>query len=163
MLSLRLLTLLPIGFILALSLQSCSTLSAHREPPTLNPPTTITTMPSAKPSVKEQNQRLQIGEASWYGPGFHGKLTSTGEVYNQHSLTAAHRTLPAGSKVRVTNLDNGKSVTVKINDRGPYIKGRILDLSRKAAKALGIVDKGKAEVKIEMLSWSEKPHTNSSN
>ena len=143
-------------------MQSCSISSAHRETPSPSPPMTFTTTPLSKPPVKEQHQSTQIGEASWYGPGFHGKLTSTGEVYNQHNLTAAHRTLPEGSKVKVTNLDNGKSVTVKINDRGPYIKGRILDLSRKAAKTLGMIDKGKTKVKVEVLSRVKKSQSNSS-
>ena len=98
---------------------------------------------------------LQTGIASWYGPRFHGKLTASGEVFNQNEFTAAHRTLPWGSKVKVTNLDNGKSVEVRINDRGPFGKGRIIDLSRAAARALDMVKSGIAQVRIEWFSDSD--------
>ena len=91
----------------------------------------------------------QVGEASFYGPGFHGKKTATGEKFNQNDKTAAHPTLPLGTKATVTNLDNGNSVDVKINDRGPYIKGRDIDLSKGAAKELGMTKDGVVPVKIE--------------
>lgn len=91
----------------------------------------------------------QVGEASFYGPGFHGKKTATGETFDQNDKTAAHPTLPLGTKATVTNLDNGKSVDVKINDRGPYAKGRDIDLSKGAAKELGMTKDGVAPVKIE--------------
>ena len=94
----------------------------------------------------------QVGTASWYGPGFHGKLTASGERFNQNALTAAHRKLPLGSEVKVTNLDNGRSIVVEINDRGPYKKGRVIDLSKAAARKLGIVDDGLAKVRIEATS-----------
>jgi rare lipoprotein A len=97
---------------------------------------------------------METGLASWYGPKFHGRRTASGEVFNQEKFTAAHRTLPWGSRVRVTNLDNGKSVDVRINDRGPFGKGRIIDLSRAAAKALDIVIRGITTVRIEWLSDS---------
>ena len=93
----------------------------------------------------------QIGVASWYGPRFHGRRTANGEIFNQHEMTAAHRRLPLGTVVKVTNLDNGKSVVVRINDRGPYIKGRILDLSRAAAAELDMVEDGTVRVSIETL------------
>lgn len=93
----------------------------------------------------------KVGQASWYGPGFHGRKTANGEIFNQHKLTAAHRSLPLGSIAVVTNLKNGKKVKVKINDRGPYAKGRAIDLSRAAAKRLGIEKAGVAKVKIEAL------------
>ena len=99
---------------------------------------------------------VETGLASWYGPRFHGKLTASGEVYSQENFTAAHRTLPWGSRVRVTNLANGKSVEVRINDRGPFGKGRIIDVSRAAARALGIVGSGITTVRVEWLSDSEK-------
>ncbi|MGH8604939.1 MAG: septal ring lytic transglycosylase RlpA family protein [Gammaproteobacteria bacterium] len=98
----------------------------------------------------------QTGEASWYGPGFHGKKTANGEVYDQNELTAAHRTLPLGTDVEVTNVKNGRSVAVEINDRGPYVRGRVIDLSRAAAIELGIKEKGLATVKIEAESPKEK-------
>ena len=91
----------------------------------------------------------QVGTASWYGPGFHGKRTASGERFDQNALTAAHRKLPLGSVVKVTNLDNGRSIVVAINDRGPYTKGRVIDLSKGAARKLGIVDDGIAKVRIE--------------
>src|SRR4030095_14146876 len=91
----------------------------------------------------------QVGEASLYGAGFHGNKTATGEKFNQNDKTAAHPTLPLGTKATVTNLDNGNSVDVKINDRGPYVKGRDIDLSKGAAKELGMTKGGVAPVKIE--------------
>ncbi len=94
---------------------------------------------------------VQKGLASWYGSDFHGKLTSNREIYNMHALTAAHKTLPFGVYVRVTNLNNGKSIVVRINDRGPFIKGRIIDLSYAAAKKLGLDISGVAPVKIKVL------------
>lgn len=91
----------------------------------------------------------QLGTASWYGPRFHGRKTANGEIFNQNKLTAAHRTLPLGTEVEVTNVKNGKSVEVRINDRGPYVRGRIIDLSRAAAIRLGIREQGLATVRIE--------------
>ncbi|MGH9314055.1 MAG: septal ring lytic transglycosylase RlpA family protein [Vicinamibacterales bacterium] len=92
-----------------------------------------------------------VGLASYYGPGFHGRRTASGEIFNMHELVAAHRTLPLGTVARVTNLANGLSVVVRITDRGPYIKGRILDMSNGAAKALEFVRDGTARVRIEIL------------
>ncbi len=91
------------------------------------------------------------GMASWYGPGFHGRLTANGERYNQNGLTAAHKTLPFGTQVRVTNLNNGRSVIVRINDRGPFVRGRVIDLSRGAASVIGLVNSGVAPVQLEIL------------
>lgn len=95
--------------------------------------------------------KVQRGIASWYGTDFHGKLTSNQEIYNMHAMTAAHKTLPFGTHVRVTNLNNGKSTVVRINDRGPFVKGRIIDLSYAAAKKLGMAQTGVAPVKIVVL------------
>ncbi len=95
------------------------------------------------------------GMASWYGPDFHGRRTSSGETYDMHAMTAAHKTLPIPTWVRVTSLDNGKSVVVRINDRGPFVKGRIIDLSYAAAKKLDMVGPGTAEVKIETVENSD--------
>ncbi len=91
------------------------------------------------------------GWASWYGPGFHGRLSANGERFNQYAMTAAHKTLPFGTKVRVTNLENGSSVIVRINDRGPFILGRVIDLSSAAANALGMIQSGVVPVKVEVL------------
>lgn len=93
----------------------------------------------------------ETGIASWYGPGFHGKRTANGERFSQRELTAAHRTLQMPSFVRVTNLDNGKSVVVRINDRGPYARGRIIDLSEKAAELLEYKNNGTARVRVQVL------------
>lgn len=93
----------------------------------------------------------ETGIASWYGPGFHGKPTANGETFDQNALTAAHRTLPMPSMVRVTNLDNGRSIKVRINDRGPFKTGRIIDLSRRAADLLGFRRKGTAKVRVEIV------------
>ncbi|MGO4526708.1 septal ring lytic transglycosylase RlpA family protein [Microvirga sp. 2MCAF35] len=81
---------------------------------------------------------IQSGRASWYGPGFHGRRTASGETFNTNDLTAAHRTLPFGTKVRVVNKKTGKSVVVRINDRGPYAHGRVIDLSKASAQAIGL-------------------------
>ncbi len=90
--------------------------------------------------------------ASWYGPRFHGKLTANGEIYNQYAFTAASKSLRFGTLLKITNPRNDKSVVVRINDRGPYIKGRQLDLSKGAALALGMVKRGVIKVKVEQLS-----------
>jgi rare lipoprotein A len=94
---------------------------------------------------------VQTGEASWYGPDFHGKLTSNREIYDMYAMTAAHKTLPFGTRVMVTNLQNGRSVVVRINDRGPFVGDRIIDLSYAAASLLGMVGSGTAPVRIEVL------------
>lgn len=91
------------------------------------------------------------GKASWYGPGFHGRTTANGERYNSNALTAAHPSLPFNTRVKVTNLNNGRSVVVRINDRGPYAGGRIIDLSAAAARRIGMIQSGVAPVKIEIL------------
>jgi rare lipoprotein A len=93
------------------------------------------------------------GTASWYGAEFNGRLTASGEVYDMYKMTAAHKTLPLGTMVRVTNEENGKTVEVKINDRGPYVKGRIIDLSRTAGRSIGMRDAGTAKVKLEVIRW----------
>ena len=97
----------------------------------------------ATPAAAEETRPIQTGAASWYGPGFHGKRTANGETFNTHPLTAAHKTLPFGTQVRVTNERTGKSVVVRINDRGPYAHGRVIDLSKAAAKTVGISGAGK--------------------
>jgi rare lipoprotein A len=101
----------------------------------------------APPPVGE----VQVGLASWYGPGFHGKRTASGEVYDQHALTAAHRTLPLGSQVRVTSLTNGRSVDVRINDRGPFAGHRAIDLSKAAAQQLHMIGPGTMRVRVELV------------
>lgn len=104
-------------------------------------------------SVKYINRGTM--KASWYGPKFHGKLTANGEIYDQMALTAAHKSLKFGTLLKVTNPKNGKSVIVRINDRGPYIGNRELDLSKGAATKLGLIERGVARVKIEEVSLGE--------
>jgi rare lipoprotein A len=91
------------------------------------------------------------GMASWYGPKFHGKPTASGEAFDQTALTAAHRTLPFGSRVRVRDARTGRSVVVRINDRGPFAKGRVIDLSKAAARKIGLVERGVGRVTLEVL------------
>jgi rare lipoprotein A len=135
----------------------------HNLPREIPPTTTIPSSPEtdeapplAKIPAPSQPTLAEIGLASWYGRRFHGKLTASGEVFNQEKFTAAHRTLPWGSRVKVTNLANGKSVEVRINDRGPFGKGRVIDVSRAAARVLGMVGSGITTVRVEWLSDSEK-------
>jgi rare lipoprotein A len=97
------------------------------------------------------SETLQRGVASWYGPSFHGNATANGEPYDMWALTAAHRTLPFGTRVLVQSVDTGKSVTVRINDRGPFIRGRIIDLSYGAARELAMIGKGTENVRLTIL------------
>ncbi len=110
-------------------------------------------LPSARGYVEE-------GIASWYGPGFHGRRTASGERYNMYAFTAAHKILPMGTKVLVINLENGRRTIVRINDRGPFVKGRIIDLSYAAARALGMHKKGTARVRIIALSENKRGRLN---
>ena len=106
------------------------------------------TVAQAQPK-KSSGKAVQSGRASWYGPGFHGRRTASGETFNTNDLTAAHRTLPFGTRVRVVNKRTGKSVVVRINDRGPYAHGRVIDLSRASAQAIGLT--GVAPVTVAEL------------
>jgi rare lipoprotein A (peptidoglycan hydrolase) len=99
--------------------------------------------------------QTQEGLASWYGPGFHGKRTASGEVYDKEAFTAAHKSLPFGTYIRVRSLDTGAGVVVRINDRGPFVEGRIIDLSEAAARMLGMIQSGTARVSIEVIPKDE--------
>ena len=92
-----------------------------------------------------------VGVASYYGKGFHGRRAANGEIFNMNAMTAAHKSLPFGTRLQVTNLSNGKSVIVRIQDRGPFIRGRVLDLSFAAAKAIGMVHSGTAKIRYAQL------------
>jgi rare lipoprotein A len=105
---------------------------------------------------KEDYSYSETGIASWYGDDFHDKRTANGETYNMRAITAAHRTLPLPSIVKVTNLENGKSIIARVNDRGPYVKNRIIDVSEKGAELLGYKNKGTAKVKVEILAEASK-------
>ena len=105
----------------------------------------------AGPQVAAATSAGQVGIASWYGGKFHGRTTANGETYDMHAMTAAHPSLPFGTKVRVTNLENGRSVVLRINDRGPFAKRRIIDVSRHAAEHLGFREAGLAKVRVEVI------------
>ncbi len=132
---------------------------ARQEPPIRSPrltfrqstnPTTSTNTTNTTTATPDK-KLVEVGQASWYGQKFHGKPTASGEPYSMFSMTAAHPTLPFNSKIKVTNLENGKVVYVRINDRGPYVKGRILDVSKSAARKLGFDQKGIATIQLEAL------------
>jgi len=135
-----------------------STVQPQSQPNQVKPapasnPASVT--PAEKPkttqAVKTSSRPRKQGMASWYGPGFHGRRTASGETFNSSGLTAAHRYLPFGTRVRVTNLRNGRSVVVRINDRGPFSGGRVIDLSRGAAAIIGVFQSGVAPVVLEVL------------
>lgn len=112
-------------------------------------------------TTKSVDTTLAIGSgvASWYGPDFHGKATANGETYNMNDLTAAHRTLPFNTMVLVENKDNGRSVIVRINDRGPYVGNRIIDLSRRAAREVNMINTGTANVELFLVEEGDRPIT----
>lgn len=149
--SFRKLSYCLLGLIL---LSSCST---STKPP---PSPVISYPPGVKPycvlgkcyfPLLSAEGYVEEGIASWYGPQFHGKKTSSGEIFDMNGMTAAHKTLPLGTYVRVTRLDNGRWIIVRINDRGPFVGDRIIDLSRRAAEELGMIPNGTARVRIEAL------------
>ena len=112
---------------------------------------------------KEEPYYDEVGFASWYGPDFHGKKTANGELYNMNALTAAHKTLPLPTFVKVTNLENGRSIVLRVNDRGPFVAGRILDVSRRGAQLLGFDKQGVTKVRVQALDENgkvaQKPRT----
>ncbi len=114
--------------------------------------------PALKTKANGNHRKVMKGVSSFYAEDFHGKLTANGEVYDMYGLTAAHKTLPLNTIVRVTNLANNKSLILRINDRGPYVKGRILDCSYGAAKKLDFVTQGTTEVKIEVIEWGDNKY-----
>lgn len=124
----------------------------HQDPPLRQLDSTRIVSPPDPPSQTAAAVPAPInGWASWYGPGFHSAYSASGEVFNPQAMTAAHLTLPFGTQVRVTNLENGRSVVVRINDRGPYLPGRILDVSEAAAIALGMIQTGVAPIRLDIL------------
>ena len=108
-------------------------------------------------SIKKHPQ-TQIGIASYYGKKFHKKRTANGEIFNMYNVSAAHKSYPLGTKVRVTNLENGKSIKLVINDRGPFVKGRIIDLSYKAARKLDFVNQGTTKVRINVIRLGDNKY-----
>ena len=107
----------------------------------------------ARPAAPKASYDV-VGVASWYGKPYHGRKTASGQVYNMYQMTAAHPSLPFGTRVAVTNLDNGRTVIVTINDRGPFVKGRVIDVSRKAASKLGFLSNGLTRVGVRVVSRS---------
>ena len=161
MVQLRLITCLVLGLLLAACASTGGKRGSYGKAPTPHPhvkvggPYTIggiTYRPHHDPNYSEE------GVASWYGPKFHGKLTANGEIFDQNRLTAAHRTLPLPSLVRVTNLENGRSEVLRLNDRGPFAGNRIIDLSKAAAKRLGTKEKGLAQVRVDYLGPADLHH-----
>ena len=142
-----------VGLVAAFSLSACASPAADtsaQAAATAQPDVVVKTGKRYQPTKKIESFS-QTGKASWYGPGFHGKKTSSGERFDMNTLSAAHRTLPIPSYARVTNLSNGKSVVVRINDRGPFHGNRVMDLSKAAAKELGFIHTGTANVKVEQI------------
>lgn len=146
-------------FVFFLSLTGCSGFKVVRIPIPI--PTTgsgerkvaqpIETIQTAQQTIEEGKHLVEIGQASWYGTKFHGQRTASGEPYSMDELTAAHPSLPFNTTVKITNLENGYTAWVRINDRGPFVKGRIIDVSRAAARQLGFELKGIARVKLETI------------
>ena len=134
---------------LIFSLQGCAVLELMYRPRYYSVP---------PPSPPADVVNTYEGVASWYGEDFHGRKTANGEIFDMYELTAAHKTLPMGTTCVVTNLDNDKTVTVRINDRGPFVKDRIIDLSYAAAKVIGMIDTGTAPVRVEVLGDGSPPH-----
>ena len=158
----------PLAFSASLALLAAACSSAPKPPPA--PATNVVTVPPNAGVYKigqpyqvdnvwyyprEQPDYDETGIASWYGPDFYGKPTANGEMYDGNQLTAAHKTLPMPVNVRVTNLDNGKSLVVRVNDRGPYARGRIIDLSKRAAELLDVVQTGTARVRVTYLTRAD--------
>ncbi len=113
---------------------------------------------TSEKSKNFKNKKVLIGESSYYADDFHGKITANGETYDMYGLTAAHKTLPLNTIIKVTNLSNKKTAILRVNDRGPYAKGRILDCSYGAAIKLGFLDQGVTRVKIEVIEWGDNKY-----
>jgi len=157
------------AFVTSLTLTAAACTTATRPPPPPPPPPAVTVPPNAgvykigQPYQvdnvwyypREQPDYDETGIASWYGPTFYGRHTANGEMYDGNALTAAHQTLPMPVNVRVTNLENGKSLVVRVNDRGPYSRGRIIDLSKRAAELLDVVETGTARVRVTYLGRAD--------
>jgi len=135
---------------MAVSLVGCSKRNVRASAPA--PPATGAPATYPEPVPVKPGMPLEQGLASWYGVPFHGRRTASGETYDMHQLTAAHRTLPFGTLVRVTNLRNGRKTEVRINDRGPFIEDRVIDLSLGAARALDMVARGVVPVRLEVIA-----------
>ena len=140
--------------IIAVGLGACAPVTARTDdgPPTIPTATPAATLVAVARNAATPSVTEELGIASWYGPGFAGRQTANGEIFDPSQLTAAHKELPFNSLVTVTNLDNGRSVVVRINDRGPFKPGRIIDLSRAGAEAIGMIGSGTAQVRVEVMT-----------
>ncbi len=148
-------------FLIGVTLSAFVGCSSKNQNISYSPTTEATMRPYSVNGVRYYPTVVAVGKryrgiASWYGPNFHGKRTSSGEIYDMHKFTAAHKTLPMNTIVRVTNLNNGKSTVVRINDRGPFVKNRIIDLSYAAAKKIEMTGSGTAPVELEVLRFGGK-------
>ena len=132
--------------------------SDRKPPPRTTPRPERTQPPRPTPSLRARPGMIFVGIASYYGTDFHGKLTANGEVFDMYGLTAAHKTLPLNTIIRVTNLSNGRNLIVRINDRGPYVPGRMLDLSYGAAKKLGFLQDGTTRVRVEVIEVGDNEY-----
>tara|TARA_B100001750_G_C15081879_1_gene386303 strand:- start:123 stop:563 length:441 start_codon:yes stop_codon:yes gene_type:complete len=139
-------------------LSGCSNSPRYRTGPVKSSGKKSISPPSLKTKSNVEHRKVMKGISSFYAEDFHGKLTANGEVYDMYGLTAAHKTLPLNTIVRVTNLVNNKSLILRINDRGPYVKGRILDCSYGAAKKLDFIIQGTTDVKIEVIEWGDNKY-----
>lgn len=145
------------GVILTVVLSSCG--AVYNSTPRGSSSGTSSNTKNTRSNSNTGSRVLESGVASWYGPKFNGRATANGETYNMDDLTAAHKTLPFNTLVRVENINNGKSVIVRINDRGPYVDNRIIDLSRKAAETVDMIGSGTANVRILFVEEGDRPLT----
>ena len=152
--------MLKIKFVLIflMILSGCSNSPRYRTGPVKTSGKKSISTPSLKTKSNVEHRKIMKGVSSFYAEDFHGKLTANGEVYDMYGLTAAHKTLPLNTIVRVTNLVNNKSLILRINDRGPYIKGRILDCSYGAAKKLDFIVQGTTDGKVEVIEWGDNKY-----
>ena len=152
--------MLKIKFVLIflMILSGCSNSPRYRTGPVKTSGKKSISTPSLKTKSNVEHRKVMKGVSSFYAEDFHGKLTANGEVYDMYGLTAAHKTLPLNTIVRVTNLVNNKSLILRINDRGPYVKGRILDCSYGAAKKLDFIVQGTTDVKVEVIEWGDNKY-----
>jgi rare lipoprotein A len=154
-------TMVPHPIRRALATLALLAMAACAEQP-LPPPEVTALPPPAIEPLPEQPFYSQVGTASWYGSAHHGRKTASGERFNMNDMTAAHRSAKMGTVLRVTNLENGRTTTVRVNDRGPYVKGRIIDLSAAAARDLGMKKDGVARVKLEAFAADQPDGDNPS-
>ncbi len=146
---------LAITFLLIFALISCSPSPRYNSTSKTKSKSSKSVKVPRKKVKPDKSKRVMNGTSSYYGKDFHGKLTANGEIYDMYGLSAAHKTLPLNTIIRVTNTSNEKSLILRVNDRGPYIAGRILDCSYGAALKLGFIETGITQVRIEVIEWGD--------